>query len=315
MYNEEIKQRFVESADNTFTLNRGRKWVFDAVSKHEEAIGKDAAEMNPSEAIKAIECSGIEELASARQIITTMKTYTEWCARNQIFESIPYGFLQINVDDIDFSQTFREVLYKDDEALITDLRSVGDFDSGYIDVLVFVFSWLGLDRKEMVALRDKDVDLEKRVISNPDGLVLASGFSDSITDVLERYRKCQVSTRLRRTTLFEVRKDNSVDSFFKKMCSVNSKRFGQEYKVKHLENESSRLAKRFAEAGGNPNRLTINNVYRSGCLYRLWQMEQETGLDMGNMKRREYIDRAFRNRKNYTNAARMYRWYKKVFWE
>lgn len=315
MYNEKIKQQFIVSSDNTFSINRARKWIFDAVGKYEATIEKDGAEMTPQEAIETVENSGLEEMGSVRQVLTTMRDYTNWCEKNSVFSSIPHGFEQINVDDIDFSRTFREVLYKDSTALIADLHTVGDFDSGAADVLVFIFSWLGLFRDEMVEIRDDDVDLEKRVIYGVDGQILSSGFSDEIVDVLERYRKCQIATRQNGPRIIQVRKDNSVNSFLKKMVSENSKKFGEEYTVRQLEMSASRLAKRFAESGGNPRRLTIANTWRSGSLYRLWQMEQETGLDMGNLKRREYIEKAFRKKKNYTNTARMYRWYKKVFWE
>ena len=315
MYNEAIKQQFVDSEDNTFTAARARKWIFDAVGIYENKIAKDCAEMGPHEAIATIENSGLEEIASVRQVLTTMRDYANWCEKNHIFDTVPHGFEQINVDDIDFSQTFREVLYKDSSALIADLNTVGDFNSGSVDVMVFILSWLGLFRNEMEILRDEDVDLENRVIYGTDSQVLAGNLSDEIIDVLNRYRKCQVAIRRSGPRPIQVRKDNSIDNFLKKMLSNNSKKFGTPFTTRQLEMSASRLAKRFEEVGKNPRRLTMANVWRSGSLYRLWQMEQETGLDMGNLKRRDYIEKAFRKKKNYTNTARMYRWYKKVFWE
>lgn len=315
MYNEAIKTEFFEAEKGINDFKKARGWLFDTIEPYEREIGKDIAEMTTLEAIAALEHSGLEEISTVRQAISAMRDYTEWCNQKGYYKVAVNGFAEINIDDIDFSDTFKKILIKDDAALIDDLRTVGQFDSGHIDVLVFLFSWLGLFRDEMIALRDKDVDLDHRIIYGADGQPIATGFSDSVTDILLRYRKCQESTRQNGLRVIKVFKDNSVDSFFKRMCSENSKKFGTEYKVKQLEVESSRLAKRFEEAGRNPRRLTMANTWRSGCLYRLWQMEQETGLDMGNLKRRDYIEKAFRKKKNYTNTARMYRWYKKVFWE
>lgn len=313
VYNEAIKWEYINTQGETFL--KARKWVFEAVGRYESKVDKDACIMDPQDAISAMEYSGLEEVSSVRQAIATLSDYTNWCIENGVTESSPRGFSQINVDDIDFSNTFKDVLYKDDLTLIKDLESVASFSTGTPDVLVFLFSWLGLFRPEMIALRDKDVDLEGRVIIGQDGAVLASDFSDKVVDALSKYRKCQVSTRMNGNTIYKVVKDNSVDSFFRRMCSENSKKFGIEYTVRQLESSASHLAKRFVDSGGNQNRLTIANVWRSGCLYRLWRAEQETGLDMGNTKRRDYIEKAFRKKKNYTNTARMYRWYKKVFWE
>lgn len=313
MYNEATKWNYINAQGETFL--KARKWVFEAIGRYENEIDRDACTMDHKEAIAALEYSRLEEMSSVRQAIATLNDYSNWCMKTGVVESSPNGFSKINVDDIDFTTTFKEVLYKDDTALIEDLEKVASFSTGTPDVLVFLFSWLGLFRTEMIALRDKDVDLERRVIYNPEGVILASDFSDRVTDSLSKYRNCQVSTRMNGNTIYKVFKDNSVDSFFKRMCSEKSKKFGIEYTIRQLESSASHLAKRFVDSGGNQNRLTIANTWRSGGLYRLWRIEQETGLDMGNTKRRDYIEKAFRKKKNYTNTARMYRWYKKVFWE
>lgn len=308
MYNEDIKRRFLEE----YSVYKNKVWVFDAFEvSYEAIIEKDLAELDRTQALEAMESLNIEEISSARNIITLVRNYADWCKKEHVFVDIPGGFSQITVDDIDFGKVLGKILFKDDIDLIESIKEVRTLDDGYSDVAILALSWIGLTREEISALRDNDVDLEDRIIYGKSGEIIAIGFSDLICDVLQRYVKCLVSSREKGLTEMEVIKDLSVDSFLKKMCPRGSKKFGTEYSNVQIASQVNKLAVKYEELG-HPRRHTITNVWRSGCFHKLWEIEQ-TGVDVSARENRPVVEQVFRNKKNYYNALRMYGWYKQAF--
>lgn len=311
MYNEDIKRRFLEEYQHQ-KLDRRSEWIFSKLGDtYEKTHGKDLAEMSFNEAKAAIESTGIEENATIRTAISVVKSYTEWCEKNEIFPCIPGGFKKLSAKDIDLSESLKEVLFKDDIDLIESIKEVRTLDDGYSDVAILALSWIGLTREEISALRDNDVDLESRIVYGKSGEIIAMGFSDLICDVLQRYVKCRVSSRGNGLTEMEVIKDLSVNSFLKKMCPRGSKKFGTEYSNVQIASQVNKLAVKYEELG-HPRRHTITNVWRSGCFHKLWEIEQ-TGVDVSARENRPVVEQVFRNKKNYYNALRMYGWYKQAF--
>lgn len=313
MYNEDIKRRFLEEYQHT-KLDRRSEWIFEKISDGYESIhDKDIAELSYEEAKTAVEKMGIEEIATIRTVISVARAYSEWCQENRIFSNIPDGFKKLSAKDIDLSKALKEILFKDDTDLIQSIQEVRNLDDGFVDVVVLALCWVGLTREEISALRDKDVDLKDRIIYGTTGEIIALGFSDTICDALQRYVKCRVSTRGNGLTTMQVVKDFSVNSFLKKMCPENSKKFGTEYSRVQIASQVNKLAVRYEELG-HPRRHTITNVWRSGRFHKLWKIEQ-TGVDVCDSKNRPVVEQVFRNRKNYYNAVRMYKWYRQAFYE
>ena len=109
-----------------------------------------------------------------------------------------------------------------------------------------------------------------------------------------------------------VRKDNSVNSFLKKMLPENSKKFGKEFTKVQIDAHVNSLATKYEQLG-HPRRHSISNVWRSGRLRQLYIIEQQNGIDVTAKENKELLRDVFRNKKNYYDAIRMYKWYKKAF--
>ena len=312
MYNEDIKRRFLNEKSKHLKKGSNKTWIFESLDSNYESVHKkDVAELDKAEAIDAIESLNVEEIGSARALISFVREYVDWCKKEHVFTNIPGGFSLITVDDIDFGKVLGKILFKDDIDLIESIKEVRTLDDGYSDVAILALSWIGLTREEISALRDNDVDLESRIVYGKSGEIIAMGFSDLICDVLQRYVKCRVSSRGNGLTEMEVIKDLSVDSFLKKMCPRGSKKFGTEYSNVQIASQVNKLAVKYEELG-HPRRHTITNVWRSGCFHKLWEIEQ-TGVDVSARENRPVVEQVFRNKKNYYNALRMYGWYKQAF--
>lgn len=310
MYNEEIKKRFLKEYKNAKI--GGIRTAFENFSKYEKLHNLDLAELDRKGAVEAIESIKPEETRTVSGFITALRNYTEFCEDNKLFSNIPRGFFAITIDDIDLSKSLASVLFKDESELIDSIRLVHGFESGFVDVPVLALTWLGLSKDEIIALRDNDVNLEDRIITGGDGSILAMGFSDQIAEVLFLYRKCQISERGKDYTSMVVRKDNSVNSFLKKMLPENSKKFGKEFTKVQIDAHVNSLATKYEQLG-HPRRHSISNVWRSGRLRQLYIIEQQNGIDVTAKENKELLRDVFRNKKNYYDAIRMYKWYKKAF--
>lgn len=313
MYNEEIKRRFIDdfSKENQRSMH-AMPYHMSALSKAEEFQGKDIAAMSFYDAKVALEKACISEVSTLMQVCSVGRAYVKWCKDHGLFPDSDYGFLNVYADDIDMTETLRRVLFKDEHDLLGSITLVHSLDDGYVDVPALVLAWLGVPKDLLLKLKDENVNLQNRVITDLNGEVLVSGFSDQIHDALHRFVECRTSVRENGRFEVEVVKDRSTTIFLKKMVSRGSAKFGVPHTPQQLNSQLNKLSIKY-EAKGFPARHSYTNAFRSGRFYELWLLEQ-SGVDVLDPKNRAEVERVFRNKKNYYNAVKMYRFYKRAFW-
>lgn len=310
MYNEEIKRRFLEEVAKNKTEKIHFSSLFNLSYDFEQSSGMDIAEMSRNSVISCLERLGFDEVATVRAYVTVGNRYVDWCEANGYFSNIPHGFKGLSVDDVDISDAISKSFFRDELDLVSSIQMVHDLNSGYADAPVLALAWLGLTMKEILALRDSDVDLDNRCIHLLDGNVI-NGFSDTIHDVLYRYSACRISSRDKGNVTQEVIKDLSVDSFIKKMLTRGSKFFGRKISQVQVKGQLDMLVEKYEQLGF-PRRHNFSNAWRSGRFYALHQAEQ-SGLDVFDFNNRPAVEQIFRHKKNYHDTIKMYRWYKKAF--
>lgn len=310
LYNEEVKRKFLEEEAKNKVDRVHFSSVLNAFCRFEQLDQVDIAEMCKPTIIRCLEDLGLDEIATVRAYITVGNRYVKWCRTSGCFVGASNGFDGLSVDDIDISSAIRQSFFKNEVDLINSIQAVHDLDSGYADAPVLALAWLGLTMKEVLALRDSDIDLEGRIIHLPDGNSI-NGFSDIIHDVLYRYSTCRVSSRDKGNITQEVVKDLSIDSFIKRMIPRGSKFFGRPVSHTQVRGQLDLMITKFRQSGST--RLpTFSNVWRSGRFYKLYQVEQ-SGVDVFDFRNRPIIEEVFRHKKNYHDTIKMYRWYKKAF--
>lgn len=311
MYNTEIKYRFLNSLTGE-KAKTSYKSFFTALSKFEEQFGKDLADFSLGEVCRAINDSLITEYATASGYLYYGRRYTEWCISTNAFgRDIIGGFQKASDDDIDLTDAVGKILFKNLDDLIDSIRIVESLDDGYIEPVVYMLAWMGLQRDEIVALQDSQVDLNRRIIYGTDGRVLVSTFCDEIYDVFCRYQNCKESTRLKGRTEQPVFQDRSTGFFLKKMLSRGSKFISTPYTKGQIDVQLNRFASVY-EGKGYPRRHTFMNVWRSGRFYEMWQIDN-SGIDVLATGNKSIVMKIFPN-KTYYDVKHMYKFYKKAFY-
>lgn len=307
MYNQEIKERFLEESSKNIRYSTEG---FRKVEEAEIKAGKDIAEMTKEESLATLKSMGIIEDSSLRSFLSTFKNYAKWCQDNHVFESTPGGFMVLKSSEIDLSDGIRNTLLQSDLDLLTTLQLVREFNEGYPEPPALCLAWLGLKAKEIIALTDDDVDMERQTIT-VDSQVVVTGFPNAIAQVLQQYIDCKVSERDHRTGWRQVIKDYSTGMFLKKMLPRGSKEFGKPYGYSQITAAVSKLNAKLID-DGNPGRLKFDNVWNSGRYYKLWETEQ-SGVDVTKPANRPIVEEILHSSKSYYNAIRMYKAYKKAF--
>lgn len=311
MYNEEIKERFLGVYCPQHRDYKTAHGLFSRTEPGESAIGVDIASMTVSQAMLAVdsmELSGIQMIYNLRVII---KAYIEWCKTEGICETND-GFLQICNPDLDISPSISRILFRDENDLVYSMRKVCAFNEGYPQPVIMAFAWMGLQQKEILALRDRQVNLETKQVFDSDGRVIIDGFSDQIAMILQEFEETYVGKRENHTTVYDVVKDRSTDAYLKRFLPKSSKKFGGEYTTSLVYSALNRYNLKYREQGF-PSRLTFSNVWKSGRYHALWEWEQVSGLDAFKQENKQKVMEIFRNSANYASIIWFYKAYKRAF--
>ena len=307
MYNQEIKERFLnESFKNIMSSRDG----FRKSEQLEIRTGKDIAEMTKEEAIETISAMDIREDSSLRSTLVSFKNYVKWCKDNSVFTNIPVGFIDIKPTDINLSEGIKDILFKNEFDFLSTLKSLREFDQGYPEPPTLCLIWLGLKAKEVIALKDSNINMKAQTVTINDEVVI-SGFSEAIAEVLQQYIDCKVAERDHRTGWRQVIKDYSTDYFLKRMLPRGHLEFGKPYGPSQISSSINRLNTKL-EDNGEPARLKPDNVWNSGRYNTLWEIEK-TGINITSPENRKIVEKVFRYSKSYYNAIRMYKAYKEAF--
>lgn len=311
MYNEEIKNRFIE--EHYPSSRKGPRSAFNRLERFESSIGKDAAEMTRAEAIVALSEIPFSNKSSIASFKSILKKYVVWCRDNAIFVEIPGGIEGLEPTQRDIRETVNELYFRDEADFLHSLKKVCQmyFVDGKISPLIAVLTWLGLKKSEIIAIEDSDVDLHKRIIHNQFGDVVAEGYSDEIAEILYLYDRCNVAERSNKNGPYLVYKDRSRSIFVKKYQAVNSESVGETISEKNVTQAFQDLNTVYLSLGYG-RRFTHSNVHLSGCLYRLYKLE-ESGLDVFDESNADVVCSVFRNSINYKNILWRYNAYKNAF--
>lgn len=305
MYNQEIKERFL--AENIGEKNeKSCRAKFDDIGVYELKINKDFSEMSTEEAKQAMQEAHVSTYGSAFALLSQLRNYVKWCKENDVFSYINDGLVSLEVGDISISEDMKQTVFKDEQDLIKELVSVRTLDEGYYDIIVMVFSWLGITQNKLLSVRVNDVDFENMTVFCDGQRIL---FSESIKDILLRYSKTKRSTRMYKNGLREVFRDDSYDCFIRKFSAP--KQLGKILTKSQIQDSVYDLNAQYIDLG-HKSRFTISNVYTSGALYRVAKLER-SGIDVFLMKNKNAVSEAFGDGSALHEILWLYKNYKAAF--
>lgn len=310
MYNPEVKERFLSEYASKGSNVKNIRGRFESMSKSEQLLSKDMAEMSKSEAVSSLNQLEFLEMGSAEGFISVTKAYIRWCKDNNAFEDIADGFLQVSLSDIDPSSSMSKVFFRDEHDFLYSMRKVREFDELQNDVIALIFAWLGLSLDEALDIRDEDIDFETRKIYDRSGTVLVPWISDEFAEILQQYQRAKSAIRQNGTTTYEVIKDLSYDGFIKRVCSANSDKLGTKIPPRQLVSAINKLNQKYIALGFSP-RFSVQNAQRCGGLHRLWIMEQ-SGFVVDDKKNASTVEEVYGSSK-YRKILWQYKHYKRAF--
>ena len=315
MYNQEIKERFLNDRDSAVPKKSASRiiGIFKDLADLEEKLGKDLVSFTPDEVDAAVSHLLIVETGTLRNILALLRKYAVWCSRTRVLPVADNGFLILTESDIDLAPNQRRMLFKDERVLLSALRQVMPFDEGRPEIPAMLLSWLGLSRTEIDLLKDDWVDLDARTIQGPSGNIIVNGFSDEIHEALNQYVRCKVRYVVggRGGKPYPLYKDFTFDTFLKQFYSPNSTKTVKALTVNAVQSTLNQKNQKY-ENLGNPPRLTLTNAWNSGCYYRLWEIEK-TGVDICAPSQLERFNAVTREIKARQDAVNTYQVYKRAF--
>lgn len=302
MYNREIKEQFLGECD---PIKKGFRPLFEAMDPCESFYGKDLAEMTVSEFTESSRVLSTGTYKTAADVLLRVKTYVKWCDENTDLV-INQKLLDLKVDDVDVTQYLSKTIFRSEDELICEMKSVRPFDDGYYDIIVMVFSWLGIPQKYVTDVKISDVDLEKKLIRFNGAEI---PFSDNIMDILALYARTKIGTRVNANGQRVVYRDDSYDTFIRRFSPP--KQLGKKITNSQIEDAVYLLNKAYMETGGSP-RFTAGNVLASGALNRLYDLEQN-GVDVFSIKNKDIVADTYRAKAKLYEILWLYKNYKKAF--
>lgn len=312
MYNQEIKERFIEEREMSESSNRSTRGMFSRLEIGEAYLQKDIAEMNKDEAWKVLAQlnSGFTN-SYIYDLRVMLNAYIVWCIDNAVFPVVRDGIMQVLRAESGGTIQDTKKYIRDENELISSLRQIFIIQDGFIEPVICVLAWLGVTKDTMLLMTDDSVDLEKRFIMNEYGEIIIDGFSDLIYEILEAYIFCQEGYRSNNNGGYTVYKDNSTGMFLKKFCVKTSKRMGEKYTRGQISTLLTAI-RDHQNSGNVALKLSYENIRRSGMCYKLYQLEQ-SGFDPFLPENAEEVARLFGSYGVVSTVLKHYRTYKKAF--
>ncbi len=313
MYNEDIKARYLTqlAQDSPKASVDNARQAFEKLFPYEEKHEEDIAQMDRETAMDALLNVEAKGYSALRNVLVNAKRYINWTIENGVFVDPAAGFLEITETELEPPTKAASQYFKDEEDLLAALHAARDFHEGYPEIPYLLLSWLGIDKRDIAAMKDDQVDLDSRTIKDASGNVIISGFSDAIKDALEAYVACDGAYRDRGSSPSWVTKDKSVDTFIKKFLTKNSANFGELTTPNQLDYSVSEARKIYNRIGGK-RQLTQGNVLKSGQFFRLAELEKTQGIDVTDPKHRDVFRAVVGDIKRISDTIKTYRGYRQA---
>lgn len=309
MYNQEIKEQFLQDYLATGKEKNGCRAMFETVGQFEAISGKDLAEMSKDEVVQALESVDIGTYSSAAGIQSVIKAYVKWCMDNFPSMHFDRSLDYLEISDIDVSGFYSKTIFQNEDELIFELESVRHFDEGFTEGIILVFAWLGIEQKNALSVKIEDVNLTDRTIYLRDSGKIIS-FSERIADVLKVYERTKVGYRSAGGRERPVYRDDSFGNYIRRYCPAShlGVRPFDPANIRKSINDINQLY----VAQGKESRLWNGNVVASGALYRIHTLEL-SGVDVFSLKNKDLVIEAFGVKSKLYEIHWMYRNYKRAF--
>lgn len=294
MYNRELKERYI--ATRTDKTQQGYRSLFEYSGDFEQKMQKDIAEFSCSEFAEMLETWGFSEPENIRSRQAMIAPYADWYIQE-------VGLAGHHIRDYDlfsfpYAKLFMSTLTVEPDELIYKITRIFELDSAQSAIPALCFAWLGINKKDALALKKNQIDFETGKIYAENGDVVVNQVPKCMLEALMVYDQTKKAVRVHAYSV-PVFADET-EFFIKRMrYEVSEKRPGM-LGVKELDNSIELLRKKYREQFGEEAATPLNytNVQRSGNFYRLHELAK-SGVDVFSMKNKDLVRSILGQSKRY----------------
>lgn len=307
LYNTEVKEYFLRCIDDQQRLQKDARTVFEAIGNAEREYDSDIGFLPHSQRVELFNTIDITSLQSAQLYARVLNKYVRWLS--SIHTNRQFDVTELNArSDFDFVSAIQKSHYKSFVDIIDDVSNLYEYDQGYVSMPSLCFAWLGVATKDAPLIKNTDVDLMNGVLTYNGTFIKIEPFMLSI---LRQYCKTDVAERKQHYTTHVVYKLTS-DYFLYKMVTVNSAKQPTPVSVNSMVVAIQDLKDLLPNGNASKEKLTYNNVYRSGGYARLYKLEKQ-GVKIA-IENERLIKKAFGSAgMQFTDLTFQYQAYKKAF--
>lgn len=274
MFNEKLKERFLEDAIHNNNRKNNFITLFNFTEQFENKENKDLNALSTAQLQEIINALPGGTMFNSENKVSMIKIYCEWCLNNRVIKELTWRKGSLNLDRIN---TIKETTIKNPIHLQKCLDEVFDpEESETNEIILRCYLWLayiGLNETDAINITSDNVDLNNRKINVGEREFYI--YEQAVCSI----RKC---IELKE---FVINHPNYVGAK-KERCSGNKllRISGKSESSLRIREELSRKFKKYSEENNSQIRLSYNRVVSYGVFYRMLQQEIADGylnLDAG----------------------------------
>lgn len=182
MYNEQQKERFIETLNNETTIRLYREWLFEKTEKFEIEQSKDVYDFQYEEILYMYKIMNITSEATLRTIHSMLIQYTKWGINEGLTKTNQneYMLIENNIVTLCLNKASQELKYISREDFLNDISQLINPRDQFM--LLALFEYGKSNRYLDIALqRMEDIDFNNHIMK------LNSGRTVKISRQLENY--------------------------------------------------------------------------------------------------------------------------------
>lgn len=175
MYNERIKEKFLQEIDATNATSSTFRRSFERAAEFEEQLSKDLCEFTSEEFIQLVDKVGGSSTHSMYSRLSDLKRYIRWASNSETPDLSPNASLLLvqEKDVANAINTYKRKYVKDPKDLKEFLDGVdkcNDVSQDFMGLnkirrVLFWLAFSGMQKEDVENVRDSDVDIKHKMIS------------------------------------------------------------------------------------------------------------------------------------------------------
>lgn len=279
MYNEEIKQRFIEDYSENDTTKVNTRRILNTLSGMEEKHGKDIYFLEFKVVAKEIfQHTKVLSYMTYYQYLMTIKMYKQWCMMNGIFDDTHYFPIKM-ISEVDIKKYYSEFMEANifrsfvelhkyiDEIFELDLTSDNIKKQELLKLFILLL-YHGIHEKDIFKLNIDNIIVKNNGVFIEYKNKLVQIQDNETAKILIKRKKCST---------YEIDRGRWTEYIDLHNIMVNFGSIDIEYNNKQTKGEISRYIKAYNKKRDEIKKIQPFNIYVSGLIRQIKEEENLNG--------------------------------------